>query len=79
MRLLRNFERTWLYIFIADKSFGIITGRSLRVNWNDMPADAGNWWQKPLTEPSDRLISGLVAMRKGLVRVILSQYSLNCY
>ncbi|KAI7786739.1 hypothetical protein LA080_002850 [Diaporthe eres] len=27
-RLFRNYERTWLATFIADKSFGIITGRS---------------------------------------------------
>ncbi|KAI9147359.1 putative aquaporin TIP2-1 [Paramyrothecium foliicola] len=69
MRLKRNFERTWLYIFVADKSFGIITGRSLRVSWKDMPDNAGNWWQESCTVPWDRMVSGLVAMRRSLLEV----------
>ncbi|XEU97535.1 hypothetical protein FSHL1_002821 [Fusarium sambucinum] len=66
LRLLRNFERTWIYVFIADKGFGIITGRSHRLQWTDLPNDAGSWWRKSQTEPSDRMVSGLAAMRVAL-------------
>ncbi|RKL01575.1 hypothetical protein BFJ70_g17404 [Fusarium oxysporum] len=67
VRLLRNFQRTWFYIFIADKSFGIITGRSLRFQWYDIPNDAGNWWRESQTEPLDMMVSGIVATRTSLL------------
>ncbi|OAA64279.1 fungal transcriptional regulatory protein [Niveomyces insectorum RCEF 264] len=62
-RLFRNFERTWLYTFISDKSFGIITGRSMGVAWKEIPALAAEWWRKPMTGPVDRIVSGIVEMR----------------
>ncbi|CAK7236517.1 hypothetical protein SBRCBS47491_009663 [Sporothrix bragantina] len=62
-RLFRNYERTWLYTFISDKSFGIITGRSMGVAWKEIPASASEWWRKPMTGPVDRIVSGIVEMR----------------
>ncbi|KAH8746905.1 hypothetical protein F5883DRAFT_510058 [Diaporthe sp. PMI_573] len=62
-RFRRNYERTWLYIFIADKSFGVATGRCLCVSWDEMPTRAFEWWQNPLATPHDRLISGIVECR----------------
>lgn len=62
-RLRRNLERTWLYIFVADKSFGIVTGRRPCVSWNEMPPAAFDWWRKPFTTPHDRMISGIVESR----------------
>lgn len=66
-RMMRNVERTWLYVFIADKSFGITTGRSLIVGWNELPPCPCQWWKKPMTNPSDRMISGLIEIRVQLV------------
>lgn len=68
-RLFRNYERTWLTTFIADKSFGIITGRSHSVGWKEISTNASGWWKKPMTEPSDRMISGIIEIRGQLVRV----------
>ncbi|EPE02558.1 fungal transcriptional regulatory protein [Ophiostoma piceae UAMH 11346] len=62
-RLFRNFERTWLYTFISDKSFGIITGRSMGVAWKEIPPSASEWWRKPQTGPVDRIVSGIVEFR----------------
>ncbi|CAK7227690.1 hypothetical protein SCUCBS95973_006629 [Sporothrix curviconia] len=62
-RLFRNYERTWLYTFISDKSFGIITGRSMGVAWKEIPVSAPEWWRKPMTGPVDRIVSGIVEMR----------------
>lgn len=66
-RLFRNYERTWLATFIADKSFGIITGRTHCVRWKEISTGASAWWQKPMTGPQDRMISGSIEMRGQLV------------
>lgn len=69
-RMMRNIERTWLYVFIADKSFGIVTGRSLIVGWNELPPCPCQWWKKPMTNPSDRMISGIIQIRVRLVSIL---------
>ncbi|KAF4806827.1 Protein priB [Colletotrichum siamense] len=69
-RMMRNIERTWLYVFIADKSFGIATGRSLIVGWNELPPCPCQWWKKPMTNPSDRMISGLIEIRVQLLEAL---------
>ncbi|EFX03249.1 fungal transcriptional regulatory protein [Grosmannia clavigera kw1407] len=62
-RLVRDFERTWLCTFMSDKSFGLITGRSMGVSLKEIPASAGEWWRKPMTAPYDRVLSGIVELR----------------
>ncbi|KAL0935694.1 prib protein [Colletotrichum truncatum] len=66
-RLQRNFERTWLHVCIADKSFGIITGRSMGVAWNELPTNSCQWWRKPMTTTLDRMISGVMEIRIQLL------------
>ncbi|KAK7432959.1 hypothetical protein QQZ08_000430 [Neonectria magnoliae] len=69
-RLLRNYERTWLNTFIANKSFGIITGRPQCVSWKELSSHASEWWKKPMTEPSDRVISGIIEIRGLLLQAL---------
>lgn len=69
-RMMRNVERTWLYVFIADKSFGIVTGRALIVGWNELPPCPCQWWKMPMTNPSDRMISGIIEIRVQLVSIL---------
>lgn len=66
-QLARNFERTWLYTFIADKGFGITTGRHMEVSWREVPSSASDWWRKPMTASTDRILSGVVETRGILV------------
>jgi hypothetical protein len=66
-RFRRNYERSWLCIFIADQTFGIVNGRRLCISWNEMPLGAFEWWQKPMTSCHDRMISGIVETRGILV------------
>lgn len=66
-RLARNMERTWLYTFIADKGFGITTGRHMEVSWREVPSTAPEWWRKAMTTPTDRILSGVVETRGHLV------------
>jgi hypothetical protein len=62
-RRQRNFERTWLGVFIADKSFGIATGRPMCVSWRELMPDVGNWWRIECAAPFDRLLCGIAEMR----------------
>ena len=66
-RFRRNFERTWLAAFFAEKSFGIVTGRVMNVGRTEVSEAISEWWQKPLACPFDRIISGVVEMRVLLV------------
>ncbi|OAG37211.1 hypothetical protein AYO21_08629 [Fonsecaea monophora] len=70
-RIFRNFERTWLYTFIADKSFGIINGRRpLNVSRHELPVSATTWWQHPMATPHDRMISGIIEIRVLLMHAL---------
>ncbi|KAL0779340.1 hypothetical protein CaCOL14_003824 [Colletotrichum acutatum] len=66
-RFSRNLERTWLYVFIADKSFGIVMGRSPIVAWKELPPCPCQWWKKSMTTPLDRMISGIIEIRVQLL------------
>ncbi|CAC9887333.1 unnamed protein product, partial [Aureobasidium pullulans] len=67
-RFRRNFERTWLAAFFAEKSFGIVTGRVMNVGRTEVSETISEWWQKPLACPFERIISGVVEMRVLLER-----------
>ncbi|KAI7539319.1 hypothetical protein KC331_g9825 [Hortaea werneckii] len=67
-RQARNMERTWLYVFIADKSFGITTGRAMCFSWKEIPDQVAIWWQNPGTTELDRMICGIVEMRVLVVK-----------
>ncbi|GAB7324257.1 hypothetical protein MBLNU13_g07607t1 [Cladosporium sp. NU13] len=67
-RRQRNYERVWLGIFIADKSFGIATGRPICVSWRELMPDVGDWWRKKWAAPYDRLLCGIAEMRLIVVK-----------
>jgi len=62
-RRQRNYERAWLGVFIADKSFGIATGRPICVSWRELMPDVGDWWRGKWAAPYDRLLCGIAEMR----------------
>jgi hypothetical protein len=68
-RLRRNYERTWLYVFIVDKNFGLMTGRPMSVSRKEVPTDVYQWWQCDAAAPLDRVICGIVEMRLLVVRL----------
>ncbi|OBS28287.1 hypothetical protein FPOA_02228 [Fusarium poae] len=68
-RYIRNYERTWLRTLISDKGFGIMNGKLHSVNWKEIPSSAAQWWKAPLAEPTDRMLSGIIEIR----RLLLSQ------
>lgn len=69
-QLCRNYERTWLHIFIADKTFGVLDGRAPCVFQREVPLLAPpDWWKKPMTGSLDRMVNGVVEVRGLLVRI----------
>ncbi|KAF4342834.1 fungal transcriptional regulatory [Fusarium beomiforme] len=69
-RYIRNYERTWLYTFIADKGFGALNGRLQCISWRTVPRNAAEWWKSPVAEPSDRIISGVIEIRGLLLQAM---------
>ncbi|KAF5001142.1 hypothetical protein FGRMN_1253 [Fusarium graminum] len=69
-RYVRNYERTWFRTVISDKGFGIMNGRLQSVSWREIPRSAADWWKSPLSEPSDRMISGVTEIRGLLLRAL---------
>ncbi|THZ30400.1 hypothetical protein D6C91_01206 [Aureobasidium pullulans] len=76
-RFRRNFERTWLAAFFAEKSFGIVTGRVMNVGRTEVSETISEWWQKPLACPFDRIISGVVEMRVLLMQYLEERENMN--
>ena len=74
-RRQRNYERVWLGIFIADKSFGIATGRPICVSWRELMPDVGDWWRGKWAAPYDRLLCGIAEMR---LIVVSAQHDILC-
>lgn len=72
-RLVRNYQRTWLYVFIVDKSFCITTGRAPRVSWREVPTMVSDWWLHPAAATLDRVLCGVVEMRTVLVWLTIHQ------
>lgn len=66
-RHVRNFQRTWLFIWIMDKSFNITTGRMPSVPWTEVTPSIADWWKHSSATPLDRVTCGIVEMRVILV------------
>jgi hypothetical protein len=77
-RLCRNYERTWLYVFIVDKNFGLMTGRPMSVSRKEVPAGVSQWWQCDAAAPLDRVICGIVEMRLLVVRLSVFSFFETC-
>jgi hypothetical protein len=74
-RSVRNYQRTWLFVFIMDKSIGVTTGRKLCVSWKDVVPNVADWWLSPSGSHCDRVTSGIVEMRVILVGLL--SYAFN--
>lgn len=58
-------------MFLAEKIFGLITGRLTGISRKELPSNTPRWWQMPMTGPLDRMISVAVEMRALLVRWLI--------
>ncbi|KAH8900508.1 hypothetical protein GQ53DRAFT_128697 [Thozetella sp. PMI_491] len=67
-RQQRNYQRTWLFLFIMDKSFGITLGRPPCISWREIPADMTKWWQAKTATSSDRITTGIAQARASVMK-----------
>jgi len=75
-RLIRNAERLWLTIFIADRSWSAQTGRAPFIPEDELTLAANVWYRDPIADPDDYSIAALAAMRRCLATACeLKRYS----
>jgi hypothetical protein len=62
-REIRNVERTFLVLFVYDRSLSLQTGKPWMIERNELIDSAESWWQDPLSSPNDQLLCSFVALR----------------
>lgn len=62
-REIRNVERTFLVLFVYDRSLGLQTGKPWMIERNDLTECVDNWWQDPVSILNDRLLCSFVTLR----------------
>ncbi|KAL4972487.1 hypothetical protein BDW66DRAFT_162867 [Aspergillus desertorum] len=62
-REVRNVERTFLVLFVYDRSLSLQTGKPWMIERNHLTEAAESWCQDPLASPNDQLLSSFVALR----------------
>ncbi|KAL4940478.1 fungal-specific transcription factor domain-containing protein [Aspergillus oleicola] len=62
-REARNTERTFLVLFVYDRSLSLQTGKPWMIERTDLIESAEDWWQDALSSPSDKLLCAFVALR----------------
>lgn len=68
-RQIRNYERTWIFVFLMDKSFGITIGRAPCVSWREMQPGLYGWARATGSAAGDLAITGIVQLRINLVGI----------
>ncbi|KAL4951257.1 hypothetical protein BDW69DRAFT_201558 [Aspergillus filifer] len=62
-REIRNIERTFLLLFVYDRSLSLQTGKPWMIEPTDLIESAEDWWQHPDSSPNDQLLCAFVALR----------------
>ncbi|KAJ0426576.1 fungal-specific transcription factor domain-containing protein [Aspergillus carlsbadensis] len=62
-REIRNVERTFLVLFMYDRSLSLQTGKPWMIERTELIDSAETWWQDPVSSPNDQLLSSFVALR----------------
>ncbi|XPS81575.1 hypothetical protein M3J07_013536 [Ascochyta lentis] len=59
----RNVERTWLVLFVYDRSISLQTGKPWMIDRSRYVESASNWYRHPLAIANDRLLCAFVSLR----------------
>ncbi|KAJ5775579.1 uncharacterized protein N7511_000590 [Penicillium nucicola] len=62
-REIRNDERTWLVLFVYDRSMSLQTGKPWMIERTPFIESAQDWWKHPLAIDNDRLLCAFVTLR----------------
>ncbi|KAG9191314.1 hypothetical protein G6011_09402 [Alternaria panax] len=59
----RNIERTWLVLFVYDRSISLQTGKPWMIEISSYLKSVSNWYLHPLEMANDRLLCAFVSLR----------------
>ncbi|VUC29131.1 unnamed protein product [Clonostachys rosea] len=76
-RQVRNYERTWIFVFLMDKSFGITIGRAPCVSWKEMQPELHDWARAAGSAAGDLAITGIVQLRINLLQALERLFSMQ--
>ncbi|KEF63598.1 uncharacterized protein A1O9_01576 [Exophiala aquamarina CBS 119918] len=62
-RKQRNVERTWLVLFVYDRSISLQTGKPRMIDRSSFLESVDTWYRSPLALPSDVLLCAFVSLR----------------
>ncbi|KAK1671330.1 fungal-specific transcription factor domain-containing protein [Colletotrichum godetiae] len=62
-RQKRNIERTWLILFVYDRSMSLQTGKPWMIERSEFIESIEPWCKDPMATPGDRLLAALVTLR----------------
>ncbi|KAL2819720.1 hypothetical protein BJX63DRAFT_381528 [Aspergillus granulosus] len=62
-RGIRNIERTFLVLFVYDRSLSLQTGKPWMIDRNELIDGAESWWRDELASHNDQLLCAFVALR----------------
>ncbi|KAL4962415.1 fungal specific transcription factor domain-containing protein [Aspergillus stella-maris] len=62
-REVRNIERTFLVLFVYDRSLSMQTGKPWMIDRTELIEFGEVWWQYPYSSPNDPLLCAFVALR----------------
>ncbi|KAF4835220.1 Protein priB [Colletotrichum tropicale] len=63
IREVRNIERTWLVLFVYDRSMSLQTGKPWMIERSGFIESVEAWCKDPAAIPNDRLLGALVTLR----------------
>ncbi|CAG8132307.1 unnamed protein product [Penicillium olsonii] len=62
-REIRNAERTWLVLFVYDRSMSLQTGKPWMIERSPFIESVQSWWTHPQAIENDRLLCSFVTLR----------------
>lgn len=70
-RMIYNYQRTWLCIFLLDRQFELTMGRTARVSWREVTYDVASWPSRvPTATSMDKITAVNIQLRILLVRAV---------
>ncbi|KAH8674277.1 hypothetical protein BX600DRAFT_457295 [Xylariales sp. PMI_506] len=70
VRQRRNIERTWLVLFVYDRSMSLQTGKPWMIERSEFIESVNLWYRKPLATSNDAMLSALVTLRLASADII---------
>ncbi|KPI40628.1 Protein priB [Cyphellophora attinorum] len=77
IRIRRNMERTWLVLFVYDRSLNLQTGKPWMIERSNFIESYVQWYQDPIASRTDATLAGFIALRLATADVLKTFGSLR--